>query len=289
MKIYDIHTHGIGGYDTRASSPEDILEVARMHGERGVQGIVLSVYPGPLEEMRADMEAIGEAMALQGREEAGMSRILGVHLEGPFLSPERAGALDRNFFQRGSPEVLYKLTEGYEDLVRIMTVAPEIEGGLGVIEAASTMGIVVMMGHSDASFEEAENGFRAGARGITHIFNAMGPFHHRAPGLAGFGLLHPEAYIEVIGDPWHLHPATLRMIFRVKGLERIIIVSDTVKESGLIRGAVKSGAGRLMGGAFSVTESVEYLESLGFDRDDLIRMVSENPARLLDLKRRGQG
>jgi N-acetylglucosamine-6-phosphate deacetylase len=179
--------------------------------------------------------------------------------------------------------MLYKLIEGYEDLIRIMTVAPEIVGGLQVVEAASRTGIVVMMGHSDASFEEAENGLRAGARGITHIFNAMGPFHHRAPGLAGFGLLHPEAYIEVIGDPWHLHPATLRMVFRVKGPERIIIVSDTVKASGLERGAVKSGAGRLTGGSFTVTESVEYLENLGFSRDDLIRTVSENPARLLGL------
>jgi len=283
MKIYDIHTHGIGGYDTMASSPEDILEVARMHGEKGVHGIVLSVYPGALENMRADMEVIRQAIEVQEKEGAGMSRILGVHLEGPFLSPERAGALNRNFLQRGSPEVLYKLIEGYEDLVRTITVAPEVEGGLEVIKAASRMGIVVMMGHSDAGYEEAEAGFRAGARGITHIFNAMRPFHHRDPGLAGFGLLHPEAYIEVIGDPWHLHPATLKMIFRVKGPERIIIVSDTVKESGLERGAVKSGAGRLMGGAFSVTESVEYLESLGFDRDDLIRMVSENPARLLGL------
>jgi len=141
----------------------------------------------------------------------------------------------------------------------------------------------VMMGHSSASFEEAESGFRAGAQGITHIFNAMGPFHHRDPGLAGFGLLHPEVYIEVIGDPWHLHPATLKMIFWVKKPERIIIVSDTVKQSALERGAVKSGAGRLMGGVFSVTESVEYLESLGFERNDLIRMVSENPARLLGL------
>ncbi len=287
MKVYDIHTHGFGGHDTRASSPEDILEIARMHGERGVHGIVLSVYPGQLENMRADMEVIRQAIGIQEKEGAGMSRILGVHLEGPFLSPERAGALDRNFFQRGSPEVLYKLIEGYEDLVRTITVAPEVEGGLEVIRAASRMGIVVMMGHSDAGYEEAEAGFRAGARGITHIFNAMGPFHHRAPGLAGFGLLHPEAYIEVIGDRWHLHPATLRMIFRVKGPERIIIVSDTVKASGLERGAVKSGAGRLTGGAFTVTESVEYLESLGFSRDNLIRMVSENPARLLGLRRKG--
>ncbi|VAX34357.1 N-acetylglucosamine-6-phosphate deacetylase, partial [hydrothermal vent metagenome] len=147
----------------------------------------------------------------------------------------------------------------------------------------SGMGIIVSMGHSDATYAEAERGFHSGARGITHLFNAMRGIHHREPGIAGFGLLNQDVYIELIADPFHLHERTIELIFKVKNPERIIIVSDSVKQT---RTSSKSqgiteGDGRLSGGGMTVIESSRRLAGMGFDEEVVMRCVTENPERYL--------
>ena len=141
------------------------------------------------------------------------------------------------------------------------------------------MGIIVNMGHSDATFEEAEKGFHSGARGITHIFNAMRGFHHREPGIAGFGLLNDDIFIEVIADPFHLHRATIELIMKVKNPKRIIVVSDTVRESGTYNGGegVTNAYGDLLGGSMSVPESARRLIEMGYNEEMIMKFVTENP------------
>jgi len=175
--------HGAGEYDTRTRRQDDILRMAEIHGKHRTSAILPTVYPGTIETMRENMAAVRRAMDVQ-REGA---RILGVHVEGPFLNPERAASMDGKSFLEPSVETLSQLIEDFEDFIKIMTIAPELPGALRVIEHCRTKGILVHMGHSDASFEQAEEGKRAGATGITHVFNAMRGFHHREPGLAGFG------------------------------------------------------------------------------------------------------
>ncbi len=165
---------------------------------------------------------------------AGQAKIIGVHLEGPFLNPAKCGSLNAMTFIEPSEKPFSELVEGFEDIIKIITMAPELDGAPMLIKRISDVGIIVNMGHSDATFEEAEKGFHSGARGITHIFNAMRGFHHREPGIAGFGLLNNDIFIEVIADPFHLHRATLELILKVKNPKRIIIVSDMVRESGYI-------------------------------------------------------
>ena len=237
MKTIDIHTHGLGGVDTRTRNVDDILAIARIHGSHGVTEIIPTLYAAPIREMRAHMETVRKAMERQkmfqvlpcqpiippsplregGQEGIEIGRdgrntapaqIIGIHLEGPFLNPVKCGALNAPSFSEPGEYALTELLEGFEDIVKIITVAPEIRGAIGLIKKVSGMGIVVSMGHSDATYAEAENGFLAGARGITHIFNAMRGIHHREPGIAGFGLLNRDIYIEVIADPYHLHPKT---------------------------------------------------------------------------------
>ncbi len=312
VKIIDVHTHGIGGYDVRTADPDHILKMAEIQGGYGVTHIVPTIYPGPIAEMRKGVAAVKAAMERQGTEGNGQkvrgsektqgsdmghtpppkplgptlgnqnpppAVIAGIHLEGPFLNPSRAGALDRASFLKPTEESFRGLIEGFEDSIRIITISPELEGSADLIRTMSAMGIRVNMGHSDATHSEAEAGFHSGARCITHIFNAMRPIHHREPGIAGFGLLCPEIYIEVIADPFHLHPKTLDLVFKVKNPEKIIIVSDTVKETAIVtqNHGIWDRNGTLQGGSMTITESAQRLIDLGFHEPTVVASISANP------------
>lgn len=293
MKVFDIHTHGMLDYDTTSGGPEAILKMSEFLGAEGVSKFLPTVYPASIETMRRNMANIKEAMRSQGISGA---FIAGINLEGPFLNPVRSGALDESSFIAPSEKKLGELIEGFEDVVKIITIAPEMDGSPGLIRRIADMGIMPSMGHSDASYSEAEAGFKAGARGITHLFNAMSGFHHREPGLAGFGLINKDVYVEIIGDPYHLHPKTLEMAFRVKGAGRIILVSDSVKGMGRAEGPALGGRlgpdevpdegrgglpRRLAGGSMPLTRVIERLAALGINKDVIIRCVSENPEAYL--------
>ena len=290
MKI-DVHTHGIGGYDTRTTRAADILGIARIQGSTGVGAILPTVYPQPLEDMRRNLAAIKEAMEIQRREASrnprGDALILGAHLEGPFLNPTRRGALDPVSFLPPKEHYFRALTEGLEDVIRIITLSPEVDGALQLIRLISDRGVAVSMGHSDATYNEAEAGFQHGAQGITHLFNAMAGYFHREPGLPGFGLLNPHVYVEVIADPYHLHPKTIEMVFKMKDPSRIIIVSDSVKAtlSGTSpsQEGLKDRSGRLEGGSMTVTEATRRLVNAGFHNDTVTRCITANPAAYLGL------
>ncbi len=314
MKIIDIHTHGIGGYDTRTTAEGDILKIAEIQGSYGISEIILTIYPSAVKVMRMNMEMVKKAMELQkdisnsllstnnplipplekggkgGFEKVGRreitqeARIIGLHLEGPFLNPSKCGALNAVAFAEPSEYKLKKLIEGFEDIVKIITIAPEINGAVGLIKKMSGMGIIVSMGHSDATYNEADAGFNAGAKGITHIFNAMRGFHHREPGLAGFGLLNQDIYIEVIADPYHLHSKTLELIFKTKNPYRIIIVSDTVKEAKVGKEkdqGITNIHGKFSGGCMTITESSKRLTEMGFNKGVIMRCITKNPERYL--------
>ncbi len=313
MNIIDIHTHGIGGYDTRTTSEEDILRIAETHGSFGVSEILLTLYPSPIAEMRAQMETIRRAMerqkstgTLKGRKVRNTSHtatnrrarkqssairaatIAGLYLEGPFLNPSQAGALDADAFLPPSEYAFMKLVDGFEDIIKIMAIAPELPGAVALIREAVGMGIVVSMGHSDATFDEAQRGFRAGAMGITHLFNAMRGIHHRELGIAGFGLMNKHVYCEIIADPYHLHDLAIDLVLSVKTPDKIILVSDSVREtiSGTRRGGIRDVYGTLRGGSMTLTECARRLLRRGFDPDMITRCVTENPRMYLAHGRR---
>lgn len=317
MKIIDIHTHGIGGYDTRTAAEEDILRIAEIQGSCGVSAIVPTIYPASINVMRRNIKAVKKAMEIQRLSASGgishrqsapppippprgervrkgvktpnskFARITGVHLEGPFLNPARCGSLNAASFIEPTEYNFKEVVEGFEDIVKIITIAPEINWATRLIKKMSKMGIIVSMGHSDATYAEAEAGFNAGAMGITHIFNAMRGFHHREPGLAGFGLLNQDIYIEVIADTYHLHPKTLELIFKTKNHNRIIIISDTVKESKKEEGrgrraqGITNIHGELLGGCMTITESSRRLIEMEFNEGVIMWCITKNPERYL--------
>ena len=272
MKVLDLHIHGIGDFDTNAQDAGQIISLCEELASHSVFDVVLAIYPAPIPEMRRRMEAVKSAMGVEGG-----ARIHGVHLEGPFLNPERCGALTPSYFLTPSVDNLNMLIEGYEEIVKIVTLSPELEGALDLIEHIRAMGILVNMGHSDATYEQAEEGFRRGATGITHIFNAQRPFHHRQPGLAGFGLTNPDIYVEVIADGLHLHRATIDLVFRAKPKERIILVSDCVSRRELVRG--------LVGGEEPLKSITDRLLREGYPEDLVESWAWHNPWQYLALAR----
>jgi N-acetylglucosamine-6-phosphate deacetylase len=277
--LIDIHVHGAEDYDTRTRRQDDILRIADLHGARGTSALLPTVYPGAVGAMRENIAAIQRAMSAQRQG----AEILGVHIEGPFLNPERAGALDRQSFVEPSLEALDRLVEDFEDIIKIVTVAPELPGALKLIEACRTKGFLVHMGHSDASFEQAEEGKRAGATGITHLFNAMRGFHHREPGLAGFGLMDEDIHVEIIADMAHLHPQSLKMLFDMKPSDKIILISDSIKGPGWGSGPIRGPGGTLMGSGVVLADAIKNLISLGVPPDRALQFASSNPRKYLGI------
>jgi len=277
--LIDIHVHGAGDYDTRTRRQDDILRMAEIHGKHRTSALLPTIYPGTIEAMRENMAAVQRAQDVQ-REGA---RILGVHLEGPFLNPERAASMDGKSFIEPSTEMLTRLVEDFEDFIKIITISPELPGALRVIELCREKGFLVHMGHSDASFEQAEEGKRAGATGITHVFNAMRGFHHREPGLAGFGLMDEDVYVEVIADMAHLHPQSLKMLFDMKSPDKIILISDSVKGPNWGTGPIRGAGGILMGSGIALADGVKNLISLGVEPDLAIQFAADNPMRYLGI------
>jgi N-acetylglucosamine-6-phosphate deacetylase len=272
MSLIDFHFHGTKKIDVReADNPEKILLIAQEYGLMGVEGFLLTLYPSDTNSMRKTLLNIKKAMSFQ---KEGV-KILGAYLEGPFLNPEKAGALNSHYFLKPDFDILCRLIEGFEDIVKVITVAPELPGAIKIIEKCCELGIVVSMGHSLATYNQAQEGFVAGARLITHLFNAMRGIHHRELGIAGFGLINQEIYIELIGDGKHLNDELLQWIFRVKNPERIILVSDMVKEKKEIQ--------ILQGGSMSLKDIVERLRKLNFDEQKLKLATEKNPERLLKI------
>jgi N-acetylglucosamine-6-phosphate deacetylase len=186
------------------------------------------------------------------------AKILGIHLEGPFINPKYKGAQNEQFIVEPTKEVLNKLTE--EDIVKLITIAPELSGAEETIKILRDKGINVSMGHSDATYDDTMKGVISGATQVTHLFNGMRPFHHREPGIIGAALATDAIRCQIIADGIHLHFGTIRMVYKAKGYRNIILISDSMSATGLSDGnyelgglkvSVKSGAPRLPNGSLA--------------------------------------
>ena len=285
----DLHVHGGAGIDLMAADSTGVAAFTRHLAAHGVTSFLATTVTAPWE---ATLRAVERLAAVS----------LGLHLEGPFLSAERRGVHPESDLLPPTPARLTQLWEAAQGRIRLITIAPELEGALDFIAAASARGIRISLGHSAASRAQAQAGIRAGARHVTHTFNAMNPLHHRDPGLLGEALMNPALSAEIIADGIHVDPLLVQMFFRLKGPERAILVSDALSAAGCGDGRYQLGAmavevkaghciheGRLAGSVLTLDQAVRNAMTLGGSSlPAAVAMATRNPAALLGLTHKGR-
>jgi len=288
----DLHVHGGGGADTMEAG-DAIQRIAGLHVRHGTTSLLATTMTAPLPEIHAAMAALGPACHARP---AGTARVLGVHLEGPYINPGKLGA-QPDFARPTSVseiEALHALAP-----IRLITLAPEVPGNLELIGPLRAAGFQVQIGHSAGSYEDGVAAMTQGAGGFTHLFNAMTGLHHRAPGMAGAALAHAR-YSEIIPDLLHVHPGAIRVALRA--IPCLYCVTDSTAAAGMpdgeyrlgrhvvtkCLGGVRLADGTLAGSTLTMDQALRNLVSLGLTLDDASRRVSTYAADYLGLNDRGR-
>ncbi|MBE6690912.1 MAG: N-acetylglucosamine-6-phosphate deacetylase [Ruminococcaceae bacterium] len=276
----DIHAHGFIGHDVMDG--DKLPEMSAFLASCGTTSWCPTTTTNALPELRA---------VLQGELPKAGAHVLGFHLEGPYISHKYCGALNTDYARLPSLADF----EGLTDRVALMTLAPELEGALDYIKNAPFR---ISVGHTAANYDVAREAFRAGADCVTHIFNAMSPLHHRDPAVVGAALTE-GAFVQVISDGIHLHPATVMALYRMFGSDRMLLISDAISAAGLsdgdymlggkaviVRGGVaRNEAGALSGSTVTMLDCVRRAISFGIPREEVLKMASETPARYLGVRK----
>ncbi len=291
----DLHVHGGMGYEWMDASLEGAQAMTTHYARHGVTGVLPTTWTAPADDLIRVLEMVGGAV----QSEMGGAKILGVHMEGPFLNPARCGAQDTSFIRLTTPdEALPYLETG---LVRLITVAPEMEGAGWLIDECARRGVTVSAGHTSIGFDELREASQRGVRQVTHCFNAMDPLNHRKPGTVGAAMYLPEISCELIADNVHVHPAVQKILIDVKGPQGVILVTDGLRGAGLPEGeydiggrtvAFRDGAARLLDGTLAGSiltpeRALQHVvQNTGRPIEDLWPMTSLNPARAIGLSAR---
>ena len=290
--LIDLHVHGGEGFNARDFELDAIEPFLTAMLADGVTDFLMTISTGTRDTMRHGLEVTRQAMQLQREGRLGGARVLGAHLEGPFLSLARPGAMQEDAIIPPSIASYEELFAGYEDVIRKISLAPEESGADALIAHLQKKGVVVQAGHTNATFEEAQHAFSQGIRSLCHTFNACRPIHHRDPGVITAALVNPDVYCEAICDLEHLHGGTLKLIYGMKGPGRMILVSDSVATHGMPDGeyfmegyhiVVKDGVshtidGALDGGGVYLGGAVRNIQRLGIRAEDAVTMATATPA-----------
>ncbi len=291
----DIHVHGVCGADTMDASSASLERIAEALTAHGVTAFCPTTMTMDEPHIDAALQAVHTAMTTPPRRGA---RVLGAHLEGPFLSRSRLGAQDGTFVRRPDPDFVRRRQQA----LRLVTFAPEEDEAWCFLDALREAEIVPSLGHSSATYELAMEAFRRGAKSATHLFNGMAPFHHRRPGLPG-AALDADVTCELIADGVHTHPAVFRLVLAMKGKDRLVLVSDAMRGSCLGEGTWDLGGqtvtvhgeeatlpdGTIAGSLLTLDRALRnFAAETGLPLWEAVRLVSGNPARLLGEKDRGR-
>jgi N-acetylglucosamine-6-phosphate deacetylase len=256
----DLHTHGIAGADTMDATQESLSLMARRFAMHGVMGFLPTTVTQSLE---ATLEAIGQVrryMEIQGERAATEAQVLGIHLEGPWISAQYKGAQNERYILAPTEESVRRILSRDDRTIKIVSLAPELPGAERAIEMLRNQAVYISVGHTGATYEHVLRAIELGATHITHCFNAMTPLHHRQPGVVGASLLRDELYVELIADAVHVHPDVMRLLVRLKGPERVMLVTDSMSATELPDGTydlggqevlVEQGQARLLDGTLA--------------------------------------
>jgi N-acetylglucosamine-6-phosphate deacetylase len=289
----DVHVHGAAGAEFLDATPDERASILRTHARGGTTGLLATTLTASRETTRAAVDAIAAADAVVGG-----AQVLGIHLEGPYLSDEFRGAQDPEHLRAPDLEEIDALLAAGP--IRLITLAPELPGATAAIERLVSAGVVVSVGHTGATYAEAMAAFDAGARHATHLFNGMRPLHHREPGVIAAALERDDVTCELICDGHHVDPAAIRLAHRLKGADRSVLITDAMQAAGLGDGDYRIGAlpvrvrdgraeladsGSLAGSTLTMAAAVRIaVQSAGIALADALRMASAAPARVLGLE-----
>lgn len=293
----DTHIHGFAGFGTEDMSVDAIVAMSDRLGSYGVTAFCPTIYPMELNDMVRSIEACVGAM---GKETG--ARVMGVHLEGPFVSPARLGVQKPEYVRPVDIEVMERLYAAGRGHITNMTVAPELKGMRELALYCLSRNIVLQAGHTDATYENMMEGMQAGILHSTHFFNAMSRLHHRDPGAVGAILINPELSCEIIADGKHVHPDLIRLLLRDKPQSKVVLVTDALKpteqarcplyanrEEVILEDGVfhRKSDGVIAGSCLTMMDGVRNLASWGIPVEAAVEMAASNPARIIGLGKRG--
>ncbi|MBE3575066.1 MAG: N-acetylglucosamine-6-phosphate deacetylase [Firmicutes bacterium] len=293
----DVHVHGGGGADFMDATVEACTRVCEEHARHGTTSLLATTLTASPESLQAAVEAAVQARQAAGPRPSG-ARILGLHLEGPYLSPAHAGAQDPAFLRAPDREELERLQRLARGAIRMVTLAPELAGAAGVIQWCREQNVVAVAGHTDATYDQAMQAFVSGVRMCTHTFNAMRGLHHREPGTVGAVLDSPTVVAQLIADGIHVHPAAVRLLWRIKGPDGLALITDAMRAEGLRPGTYDLGGltvqvdgrsarladGTLAGSLLTMEQAVAHVRVFtGAALAQAVRAATWVPARVLGL------
>lgn len=287
----DVHIHGVEGIDATRDGYHGIKKMAKILPKYGVTSFMPTAICSPKDHFRQFIQATYNLWETIDNN----AEVLGAHLEGPFINPKKKGAQPIEHIRKPDIDELYEYINLKKEMPLRLTIAPELEGAYELISEAIKNNVIASMGHSDATFSEAEKGFSAGSRLVTHLFNAMREFHHREPGLPGFALVNDEMYAEIIADFIHLHPEILKLITKTKPLNKIALITDAIEAAGLPDGKYQLGSytvtvmnrkatlpdGTIAGSTLTMNDAVKNMVKIGLPLKFSISMATLVPAEIL--------
>lgn len=288
--LVDVHFHGCVGEDLSDATAEGLQRIADFELSQGVTYLCPAGMTLPEEQLTA----ICKNVAAHRAKNTGGAEVVGAHLEGPFLSTAKKGAQNGAFLHDPDIQMLQRLQEAADGCVKLVTVAPEQPNAMEFIRAAKAMGITVSVGHTVADYETAMEAFRSGASHATHLYNGMPPIHHRAPGVIGAAFDSPGVRAELICDGVHIHGAAVRMTFQLFGKERMVLISDSLRATGMPDGQYPFGGQEievhgsratvvghpetLAGSVTSLMGCLRQAVKFGIPMADAVRACTYNPA-----------
>ncbi len=289
----DIHNHGNSGHDFSDGDPAGLKTIARYLAKNGITSFAPASVTLPEEPLRAAYQTAA-AFAADTPDDCAVLR--GIHMEGPFFSEKKKGAQNGAFLKKPDFEMFLRLNKAANGLIRIADIAPELPGAADYIERAGKI-CTVSIAHTDANYEQARAAIAAGARHVTHLFNAMPPFLHRAPGVVGAAAEAPWVSAELICDGMHVHESVVRAAFSMFGAERLCLVSDALSCCGMPNGEYMLGGQRIIldgtvarlydapdtlaGSANNLFYMFRIAISFGIPAEAAVRMASYNPAGVI--------
>jgi N-acetylglucosamine-6-phosphate deacetylase len=292
--LFDVHIHGSGGHDVMEATEDALNRIGAFLARRGVGAYCATTVTAPLESLLRSLSGLAKLMnaPLEG------ARPVGIHLEGPFLSPHKRGAHTESQLLTPSIALFDRMWQASEGNIRVMTIAPELPNAEETIAHATKMGVRVSLGHSNANSANARSGVLAGAVTATHTFNAMRRFDHRDAGLVGEVLTNDRLFAEIICDGLHVEPTVVRLFWKAKGSERAMLVTDAMSGTGMPDGAYRLGEmevrvknGRcvigqsiLAGSTLTLDRAVKnFMEFTGAELAETVALATVNPARMTGL------